>query len=294
MKKHYYPIGSNNDRTMGTKKMWDDIYKNVSFNDYILTLGYDETAEYLQNIADTLPRDIRILDLGCGGGRHLHLLSKMGFNNLTGLDLSSYGLKIAKENIPEINAIHGDITRLPFNDNEFDLILMVGIFYEIDDVNLHYKSFSEIKRVLKREGLFIFVNNSPYNVGERFYEFTENLRRKKKDEELAFFVWRVNSEDIDRLTKSNNLKINSVCRCNYGKNLFRFFYGIFVKKELNSHRKENINSINTYSLNEQYLSNKESEMFNFAGKILLKMRFLFNNIFYNSEIYLINNNGKNN
>ncbi len=49
-----------------------------------------------------LPRDIPILDTGCGGEALVHYLYKLGFKNIYGFDASSTGIEIAKKNFPEI------------------------------------------------------------------------------------------------------------------------------------------------------------------------------------------------
>ncbi len=80
------------------------------------------------DIASRFRSDIRVLDVGCGGG---HILREMRRRypdfDLTGIDISpgmiSYAGKLLDaRNDPGIRLVCGDATRLPFRDCEFDMI----------------------------------------------------------------------------------------------------------------------------------------------------------------------------
>jgi SAM-dependent methyltransferase len=44
--------------------------------------------DYMQAYVESLPRTISVLDLGCGSGAWLMRLKRLGFSNLTGVDIS--------------------------------------------------------------------------------------------------------------------------------------------------------------------------------------------------------------
>jgi len=101
----------------------------------------------------------RILDLGCGSGRHLIYLAKRGFD-VYGFDISKQGIKIAREWFKEeklkANLRIGDFyKKLPFKDNFFDAIISIAALHhgKIGDIR---KLIKEMKRVLKPQGL-IFI-----------------------------------------------------------------------------------------------------------------------------------------
>ncbi len=72
----------------------------------------------------------RVLDLGCGTGRHLLFLESLGFETC-GIDLSNHFLAAAKQKLLSFGCknpclIHGDIMHLPLNKkNNFDCILLM-------------------------------------------------------------------------------------------------------------------------------------------------------------------------
>jgi len=90
--------------THGTKGECDFIEKE---------LGYNKT--------------LKILDVGCGTGRHTIELTKRGYL-VTGVDLSAAQLRRAKEKAEQENLqivfIQGDARNLPFQ-NQFDVAIML-------------------------------------------------------------------------------------------------------------------------------------------------------------------------
>jgi ubiquinone/menaquinone biosynthesis C-methylase UbiE len=105
----------------------------------------------------------RVLDLGCGRGRHLHALYwHERALDVTGLDLDFADLGAAidgffelpppPENPPRTAVFTvGDAGRLPFADASFDAVICSEVLEHLPDVPL---ALSEIDRVLKPGGKF--------------------------------------------------------------------------------------------------------------------------------------------
>ena len=66
----------------------------------------------------------KILMLGCGTGEESKLLETFGasLNQLTGIDLSSKSIEIAKRSYPDIEFVVGDMNELPFENESFDFV----------------------------------------------------------------------------------------------------------------------------------------------------------------------------
>lgn len=100
----------------------------------------------------------KILDVGCGDGFYLHLLSSLGINlKLTGADYDSRGLESARRNLgsKKIPLVQADLMKkLPFTSNSFDGVVMSEVAEHLpDDV----KGFKEVYRVLKKDGVFVLT-----------------------------------------------------------------------------------------------------------------------------------------
>ena len=96
----------------------------------------------------------KILDIGCGAGRHLKLFAENGFN-VYGIDFSNSGISSAKKLLKDhhlnANFFLGSMYDLPYSNNFFDGIISVGSFAYSDSVGMQ-KSIDEMYRVLKYHG----------------------------------------------------------------------------------------------------------------------------------------------
>ena len=101
----------------------------------------------------------RVLDLGCGTGRHLLFFSKKGFD-IYGLDKSPKGLEIAKNWLDE-EKLSAKLTlqridqKFPYKNDFFDVIISIQVIHHNLMKEILF-SVKEIERVLKPKG-FIFI-----------------------------------------------------------------------------------------------------------------------------------------
>ncbi|MBY9019564.1 MAG: class I SAM-dependent methyltransferase [Candidatus Lokiarchaeota archaeon] len=121
----------------------------------------------------------RILDLGCGTGRHLIFLSNKGFE-VFGLDGSPNGLEIAKNWIDEEN-LTSELTcqkieePFPYIDSFFDAIISTQVIHHNLMKEILF-TVKEIERILKKEG-YIFLT---FPLLQHFYVKKENLKKVEK------------------------------------------------------------------------------------------------------------------
>ena len=125
---------------------------------------YDETNTILyskygkkscKNIYDFLKGKEykKLLDIGCGTGYLISMLSKDYNAEYTGLDLSPEMINQAIEkNIKNARFIEGRSDELPFEDNTFDIVTCSQSFHHYPETD---KPMQEAKRVLKNGGLYI-------------------------------------------------------------------------------------------------------------------------------------------
>lgn len=97
-----------------------------------------------------LPADPGILDIGCGTGRNVVLLS--GFGRALGLDPSREALEIGRGLGLAGRLVGGDAARLPFRDAAFDLVSALDVLEHLDD---DVAGLAEVRRVLKPGGALL-------------------------------------------------------------------------------------------------------------------------------------------
>jgi 2-polyprenyl-3-methyl-5-hydroxy-6-metoxy-1,4-benzoquinol methylase len=106
-------------------------------------------------------KTLKILDVGCGTGRHSIELTRRGYN-ITGIDLSESQLKRAKEKAEllnlKINFLKEDARNLSFS-KEFDVAIMLceGGFPLMETDEMNYEILKQVTKSLKNKGKFIFT-----------------------------------------------------------------------------------------------------------------------------------------
>jgi len=118
----------------------------------------------------------RILDIGCGS--YPYFLMTVDFKEKYGVDpvLDMSKIKNGKIILKKL-----DVTeqKLPFADNNFDVITMLAVFEHIDENKLKF-ILSEIKRVLKKEGILIITTPAPWS--DRVLHFMARVGLISKEE----------------------------------------------------------------------------------------------------------------
>ena len=100
-----------------------------------------------------LPRNIRILDAGCGNGDNLSLLSTFG--DLVAFEKNEYALKTAKsKKIGEIYKAELP-DKLPNTvKTNFDLIVLLDVLEHIDDDS---KSLATVRKLMNNKGIILIT-----------------------------------------------------------------------------------------------------------------------------------------
>jgi SAM-dependent methyltransferase len=75
----------------------------------------------------------RLLDAGCGTGEFLALAISRGAD-ASGIDVSADMLSVARRRAPEADIREGDITKLPYDDDAFDVVTAFNCVQFTDDV----------------------------------------------------------------------------------------------------------------------------------------------------------------
>ena len=144
------------------KQWYEEMFENYgeTYDKESFTQGTAGEVEFLLKEINH-DKSKRILDVGCGTGRHAIELAKLGYK-ITGVDLSNSQLKRAKEKAASANVnIDFQLMDARYVNfvAEFDLVMMIceGAFplMEADDMN--YKILQNAERALKFGGKLVFT-----------------------------------------------------------------------------------------------------------------------------------------
>ncbi|MBD3167544.1 methyltransferase domain-containing protein [bacterium] len=134
----------------------------------------------------------RVLDLGCGTGKHARLFHKWGCE-VVGVDASAKLLESAREQFKDdaenITFVHADFAE--FVDKvkgPFDAVLSLGnsLPHVRDEVELK-QTLSSIYTLLKPEGVFVFQNRNYDRLLKTGERFLLPLTHRQADNEQIFF-----------------------------------------------------------------------------------------------------------
>jgi ubiquinone/menaquinone biosynthesis C-methylase UbiE len=119
----------------------------------------DEIEEHLNFFGLPYDQNLRLLDIGCGGGQFLAAAEKRV--GCTGIDLSKVALDEARTRVSEHTALHlMDAEKLGFPNAWFDYVVSLGSLEHA--INLA-QALREIRRVLRPGGKwYFFVPNEEW------------------------------------------------------------------------------------------------------------------------------------
>ncbi|MBE3092786.1 MAG: methyltransferase domain-containing protein [Chloroflexi bacterium] len=115
--------------------------------------SYESTAKNIKDIFS--PK--RVLEIGCAYGYIVKFLNELGIE-AHGVDISNYAIEHSKHK----NCIKLDVMkeRLPFEDNSFDLIIIIDVLEHFPEDSLDFV-FSELKRV-GSDKVYMFIPTIVY------------------------------------------------------------------------------------------------------------------------------------
>lgn len=153
-------------------------------------------ASFLDDICRRVTdRRPRILDVGCGTGANLLMLSKYG--DAEGVDVSEDALAFCRERGLEQVKL-GAAERLPYDDATFDLVTALDVVEHLDD---DLAGLREMRRVLRPGGrVLLFVPTFMFLWGVQ--DDVSNHRRRYRLPELRRVLEQAGFE-IERTTYAN-------------------------------------------------------------------------------------------
>lgn len=101
-------------------------------------------------VQDGLGGGRRILDLSCGTGAHFPYHRNL--ENVVGLDIHRPSLDAVRQRYPAANLVQGDIYRMPFRDESFDIIMSV---YNLEHIFHLPAALANVQRLLAPDGTFL-------------------------------------------------------------------------------------------------------------------------------------------
>ena len=191
---------------MSKKQWYQEFFENYAkkYDQESFTQGTVGECDFIE--AELGPdKSVRILDVGCGTGRHAIELTKKGYA-VTGIDLSEAQLKKANEKAVraglKIDFQQQDARDLLFEE-EFDVAIMIceGGFPLMETDEQNFEILKNVAKSLKTPGKFIFTT---LNGLFPLYHSVKKFCASKKDDGNA--TYKSNTFDLMTFRDHNEIE----------------------------------------------------------------------------------------
>lgn len=200
------------------EKILDDYYSSYDEDSRLIRdkahmVEYITTTKYIEKY---LKKGDRILEIGAGTGRYSINYAKKGYK-VDAIELLEKNLEVLKSKIKDnmdINAIKGNALDLSmYEDDTFDITLVLGPLYHLYDEESVKKAISEAIRVTKKNGkIFLaYITNDAVVLSygllkgnmKRLKELVDDDWNIKNIAEEIFATFKI--EEFDNLIKDFSL-----------------------------------------------------------------------------------------
>ncbi len=151
----------------------EDVYDSISDSfDDTRSRPWEFVVDHLKHFTSGQ----RILDAGCGNGRHAIACLEKG-HEVVCSDISEGQLEMARKNCEKyissgnIEFVKADLLELPFDDNSFDGVMAIAVIHHLKTRPERTKALQELTRVCKPGGKVLV---STWSMNHKRFEPREN------------------------------------------------------------------------------------------------------------------------
>lgn len=200
------------------RQWYEEVFRNYAnkYEEEPFTKGTIGEVDFIEKEIG-FNKNTRILDIGCGTGRHSVELAKRGYY-VVGIDLSMNMLNKARFNAKKekvnVQFIQADARQLNF-DNEFNLVIMLceGAFPLMETDKMNFEILKNASNALVDKGKFIFTTlNGLYPLFHSVKDFINSHceRDASKEDTFDLMTFR-NIWDYEHIDDDGNKK---TVKCN--------------------------------------------------------------------------------
>jgi ubiquinone/menaquinone biosynthesis C-methylase UbiE len=166
------------------------------------TFSADSSNEIVNLIKSIELVPKRVLEIGCSNGQWLEAIRNAFKAECYGIDPASKAISDGKDRYPKISLQTGTADQLPFDDENFDMIIFGFCLYLCDRKDL-FKIASEADRCLKNKGFIIIKDFYPPFAYKNRYAHHKGIYSYKMDYS-GMFTWNPAYTEISKILFSHS------------------------------------------------------------------------------------------
>ena len=157
-----------------------------------------------------------ILEAGCGSSETLVKMAGKA-KKVVGIDISPNSIRMSKKNFEmhktpknKYSLVLGDITKMKFKDNTFDVVFNAGVIEHFDDDKINNKPVEEMIRVTKKGGKVVILVPSVYSLFYVYYLISRipGLNKMFPGEvSHRFYSFKIMKGQLDELNVKYNVRL---------------------------------------------------------------------------------------
>ncbi len=125
---------------------------DVEYPEWANTYGNYNPPRAILSFLERLDRNLRVLEIGAGGGFLLEELWRRGFRRMTGSDITVTALLEMSHRDSQLQVVGADAESLPFRDQTFDVVISSDVIEHLVRPDDH---LAEVRRVLSPGGQYL-------------------------------------------------------------------------------------------------------------------------------------------
>lgn len=155
-----------NERTYWEQRLGDDVPLNsVGYHGlsdaFVAWLYRVRRRRFLRLMRPFAAPNMRVLDVGSGGGFYVALWQRLGVTQITATDLTRASLRALSRRFAGIETAQFDIggTQLPAPAGSFDAVSCMDVLHHLMDDAAYERSIKNCARLLRPGGALVFTDN---------------------------------------------------------------------------------------------------------------------------------------